>query len=81
MDTFLLDPILRAFLAEDLEHGDITTEAIFAPEDQAQACFIARHPMVVVGMATVAARVFRPARPDRFLHRGHGRRQPRRDRV
>ncbi len=58
MDTFLLDPILRAFLAEDLEHGDITTEAIFAPEDQAQACFIARHPMVVVGMATVAARVF-----------------------
>lgn len=58
MDTFLLDRGLRAFLAEDLEHGDITTEAIFAPEDRAQACFIARHPMVVVGMETVAARVF-----------------------
>ena len=55
MDTFLLDPLLRNFLAEDLEHGDITTEAIFAPEDQAEACFIARHPMTVVGMATVAA--------------------------
>ena len=37
MDTFLLDHILRAFLREDLEHGDITTEAIFTPEDRAQA--------------------------------------------
>ncbi len=58
MDTFLLDKVLRTFLAEDLEHGDITTEAIFTPQDRAQACFIARHPMTVVGMATVAARVF-----------------------
>jgi len=58
MDTFLLDKALRGFLAEDLEHGDITTEAIFAPQDQARACFIARHPMTVVGMATVATRVF-----------------------
>ena len=58
MDTFLLDPILRNFLAEDLEHGDITTEAIFGPHDRSEACFIARHPMTVVGMATVATRVF-----------------------
>ncbi len=58
MDTFLLDPLLRHFLAEDLEHGDLTTEAIFSPEDRAEARFIARHPMTVVGMATVAARVF-----------------------
>ena len=58
MDTFLLDPILRHFLAEDLEHGDITTEAIFSPADQSEACFIARHPMTVVGMVTVATRVF-----------------------
>ena len=58
MDTFLLDRILHTFLAEDLEHGDITTEAIFAPEDRARACCIARHPMTVVGMATVATRVF-----------------------
>ena len=58
MDTFLLDERLRAFLAEDLEHGDITTEAIFNPTDTARACFIARHPMVIVGMETVAARVF-----------------------
>jgi len=59
MDTFLLDPILRQFLAEDLEHGDITTEAIFGPADRAQAVLIARHPMTVVGMASVASRVFR----------------------
>ena len=58
MDTFLLDNALRSFLAEDLEHSDITTEAIFTPQDRAQACFLARHPMIVVGMATVAARVF-----------------------
>jgi nicotinate-nucleotide pyrophosphorylase (carboxylating) len=58
MDTFFMDNALRAFLAEDLEHGDITTDAIFTPEDRAQACFIARHPMVAAGMANVAARVF-----------------------
>ncbi|MCL1980358.1 MAG: carboxylating nicotinate-nucleotide diphosphorylase [Proteobacteria bacterium] len=58
MDTFLLDTLLRNFLAEDLEHGDITTEAIFSPLDQAQASFVAREPMTVVGMETVAARVF-----------------------
>lgn len=58
MDTFLLDTLLRNFLAEDLEHGDITTEAIFSSEDRARACFIARHPMTVVGMASVATRVF-----------------------
>lgn len=58
MDTFLLDPILRRFLAEDLEHGDITTDAIFAETDTAKAAFIARHDMTAAGMATVAARVF-----------------------
>ena len=58
MDTFLLDPILRRFLREDLEHGDITTDAIFAQEDRASAAFIARHALVASGMASVAARVF-----------------------
>lgn len=58
MDTFLLDPILRRFLREDLEHGDITTDAIFPQNDCARAAFIARHPMVVAGMGSVATRVF-----------------------
>ncbi|MDD2464414.1 MAG: carboxylating nicotinate-nucleotide diphosphorylase [Desulfobulbus sp.] len=58
MDTFLLDTLLRGFLLEDLEHGDITTESIFSREDRSESCFVARHPMTVVGMGTVAARVF-----------------------
>ena len=58
MDTFLLEPLLRNFLAEDLEHGDITTEAIFSAADRARASFVARQPMTVVGMENVAARVF-----------------------
>lgn len=64
MDNFLLDTLLHNFLAEDLEHGDITTEAIFAPEDQARARFVARHSMTVVGMEAVAARVFRLLDPS-----------------
>ena len=58
MDTFLLDPILRRFLAEDLEHGDITTDAIFSAGDRASASFIARHSLVAAGMSRVATRVF-----------------------
>lgn len=58
MDTFLLDPILRRFLTEDLEHGDITTDAIFSQDDRASAAFIARHPMVAAGISSVATRVF-----------------------
>ncbi len=58
MDTFVLDTRLRAFLTEDLEHGDITTDAIFSLEDKARACFMARQPMVVVGLETVATRIF-----------------------
>ena len=58
MDTFLLDDQLRGFLREDLEHGDITTDAIFADKATALAAFKAREPMVTVGMDSVAARVF-----------------------
>ena len=57
MDTFLLDEQLRAFLQEDLEHGDITTDAIFTDQDQAQVCLRAREPLLAAGMQ-VAARVF-----------------------
>ncbi|MGI6656235.1 MAG: carboxylating nicotinate-nucleotide diphosphorylase [Desulfobulbus sp.] len=64
MDTFLLDPVLRRFLVEDLEHGDITTDAIFSPDDQSTACFVARHPMVAVGLHRVAARVFQLLDPQ-----------------
>ena len=59
MDTFLLDTILRAFLAEDLEHGDITTEAIFTPEDRARGrASSPGTPWSWSAWQTVAARVF-----------------------
>ncbi len=57
MDTFLLDNQLRQFIEEDLEHGDITTEAIFTDES-ALVQAIARQPLVACGMEKVAARVF-----------------------
>ncbi len=57
MDSFLLDGQLRRFLEEDLEHGDITTDAIF-DQETASARFVARQPLVACGMEQVAARVF-----------------------
>ncbi len=57
MDSFLLDGQLRRFLEEDLEHGDITTDAVF-DQETASARFVAREPLVACGMELVAARVF-----------------------
>ncbi len=58
LDTFLLDEQLRAFLKEDLEHGDITTEALFTGDETALVTMIARQDLVAAGMERVAARVF-----------------------
>jgi len=57
MDSFLLDTQLKHFLQEDIEHGDITTDALFAQE-MARARFVAREPLIACGMERVAARVF-----------------------
>jgi nicotinate-nucleotide pyrophosphorylase (carboxylating) len=59
MDTFLIDELLRGFLREDIEHGDITTEAIFSNTETASASLQAREPLIAAGIETVAARVFR----------------------
>ena len=58
MDTFLLDARLRDFLREDLEHGDITTDAIFDNQEAALVTLQAREPLVAAGMERVVARVF-----------------------
>ncbi len=58
MDTYLLDQLLHRFIREDLEHGDVTTDAIFGPKEKARAFFTARQPMVAAGMDKVARRVF-----------------------
>jgi len=62
-DLFLIDTLLRTFLAEDLGHGDVTTEAIFAQEP-GRAVLVAREPLVTAGLATVAGRVFQLMQPE-----------------
>jgi nicotinate-nucleotide pyrophosphorylase (carboxylating) len=57
MDSFLLDRQLEKFIEEDLEHGDITTDAIFTDETAMVQCR-AREPLIACGMEKVAARVF-----------------------
>ncbi|MCW5201399.1 carboxylating nicotinate-nucleotide diphosphorylase [Desulfobulbus sp. US5] len=59
MDSFLLDEQLRNFLREDLEHGDITTDAIFSDQETATVTIRAREPLIAAGMEQIAARVFR----------------------
>ncbi|CAK8725690.1 carboxylating nicotinate-nucleotide diphosphorylase [Candidatus Electrothrix aarhusensis] len=59
MDTFLLNEQLRNFLREDLEHGDITTDAIFSDQETATVLIRAREPLVAAGMEQIAARIFR----------------------
>ncbi len=58
MNRLLLDRQIRRFLAEDLGHGDITTDPIFTGDRQGCAVFIAKEPLVAAGMALVAGRVF-----------------------
>ncbi|RUM38803.1 MAG: carboxylating nicotinate-nucleotide diphosphorylase [Desulfobulbus sp.] len=58
MDSYLLDDQLRGFIREDLEHGDITTDAIFDDSATASVCLQAREGLVVAGMERVASRVF-----------------------
>ena len=63
MDEMLLDSQLRAFLAEDLGAGDITTEAVFLAGELGTSVLRARQPLVAAGMSLVAARVFRLLNP------------------
>ncbi len=58
LNQFLLDERLLAFLKEDIEHGDITSEAVFTTADKAKAMMVARQDMIACGFAQVAARVF-----------------------
>ena len=60
MNQLIIDEHLRRFLVEDLEHGDITTDAVFTDcgDQTAVASFMARESLVASGMAKVAGRVF-----------------------
>jgi len=63
MDNNLLDTLLKSFLREDIGRGDLTSESIFSPEDEGAARLVARESFLVVGVESVAARVFRLQNP------------------
>jgi nicotinate-nucleotide pyrophosphorylase (carboxylating) len=57
MDSFILDPILRRALEEDIGTGDVTTLATIEPGTQASAELVAKEDFVLSGI-DVAQRVF-----------------------
>lgn len=64
MDSFLLRKSIEHFLREDTGAGDITSEAIFFPEQTGEAVFIAKDSFIVAGMEMVAAQVFKIRNPE-----------------
>ncbi|MBC8209380.1 MAG: carboxylating nicotinate-nucleotide diphosphorylase [Desulfobulbaceae bacterium] len=63
MDRLSLRQTLSAFLAEDIGHGDLTSESIFTPHDLGRAQIVARESCVVAGVDSVAPEVFRLQNP------------------
>jgi nicotinate-nucleotide pyrophosphorylase (carboxylating) len=57
MHSFILDPILRRALEEDIGTGDVTTQATIEPGTQAGAELVAKEDFVLAGIK-VAQRVF-----------------------
>jgi len=57
MNSFILDPILRRALEEDIGTGDVTTLATIEPGTQASAELVAKEDFVLSGIG-VAQRVF-----------------------
>lgn len=57
MNSFILDPILRRALEEDIGTGDVTTLATIEPGTQASAELVAKEDFVLAGI-DVAQRVF-----------------------
>ena len=58
-----VDFLIEAALCEDVGKGDLTSEAVVAPDQQAQAEIVAKAPGVIAGLP-VAERVFRLLQPD-----------------
>jgi len=54
----IVDPLLKAWLAEDLPSGDITGAAIFTDKEKARAAMVAREEMVVAGVESLTPRIF-----------------------
>ncbi|SHO51734.1 carboxylating nicotinate-nucleotide diphosphorylase [Desulfopila aestuarii] len=58
MDRNLLRRQLKAFLAEDIGRGDLTSESIFVVGEIGRARLVAREPFVAAGVGNIAAEVF-----------------------
>ncbi len=58
MDKYNLHTLLHSFLREDIGHGDLSAESLFAPETLGSANLVARESFVVAGALEVAAEVF-----------------------
>jgi len=58
LDKAALHSLIRAFLAEDIGRGDLTSESIFAGDAMGSARLVARESFVVAGCEPVAAEVF-----------------------
>jgi len=59
MDKNLLHTMIRHFLAEDIDRGDLTSESIFQSGEQGSAGLVARERFVAAGVESVAAEVFK----------------------
>lgn len=59
MDNNALHKTILSFLREDIDRGDITSEAIFTPQDMGRARMVARQTFVAAGVASIASQVFK----------------------
>lgn len=63
MDSLFLHKSIDSFLAEDIATGDITSEAIFSPDQMAKAFFVAKGSFLAAGMEHIAAETFKAINP------------------
>ena len=54
LERFLIEPIVRRALEEDLGYGDITTSSIIDKDAWAEGVFISREKVVIAGQAVVS---------------------------
>lgn len=64
MDSIRLEKLLLSFLEEDIGHGDLSSEPLFAKNEKGSAHIVARESFVVAGAEKVAAQVFYLQNPD-----------------
>jgi nicotinate-nucleotide pyrophosphorylase (carboxylating) len=62
-----IDELLRRLLAEDLGSGDVTSRAVVAPAERAEACLTAKADGVVAGV-DLAGRIVRLLDPEATSH-------------